>query len=544
MPPESITGNIVDVLHERIFPGKVEIEGGYIRSISREEGRVSDQYVLPGFVDAHVHIESSLLVPSEFARLTTVHGAVATVSDPHEIANVLGLPGIRFMLANAVHTPFTIAFGSPSCVPATHFETAGAEVSASDIATLFEREGLSYLSEMMNVPGVLARDAAVMEKIQLAHKLGLPVDGHAPGLRGEDARRYAAAGICTDHECQTREEALDKLTAGMKILLREGSAARNYDALHPLIASHPEQCMFCSDDKHPDSLASGHINALVQRSVALGHKVMNVLRIACVNPVLHYGLNVGLLRSGDPADFIVVNNLQEFSVQRTYCKGILVAEEGKALLSSAPTEPLNHFAATEKKVADFFLPADGATVRVIEAIDGQLFTRERQALAHIINGEITSDIEHDVLKITVVNRYADAPPAVALIKNFGLKRGALASSVAHDSHNIIAVGATNEDLCAAVNAVIRAQGGLAVAEENAVEVLPLPVAGLMSPENGYAIARRYSRLDARAKQLGSTLSAPFMTLSFMALLVIPELKLSDKGLFDSKEFRFAPLHVG
>ena len=547
MPAESITGNIVDVLHERIFPGRLEIEAGSVRSISQEEGRAHNQhaqYILPGFVDAHVHIESSLLVPSEFARLATVHGTVATVSDPHEIANVLGLAGVRFMLANAVHTPFSIAFGAPSCVPATHFETAGAQVSASDIARLFESEGLSYLSEMMNVPGVLARDPAVMEKIQLAHTLGLPVDGHAPGLRGPAAQQYAAGGICTDHECQTHEEALDKLAVGMKIILREGSAARNYAALHPLIASHPGQCMFCSDDQHPDSLSRGHINTLVQRSVALGYELMNVLHIACVNPVLHYGLNVGLLRRGDPADFIVVNNLQEFNVQRTYCKGSLVAEEGKALLSPVPTKPLNHFAAVEKRVADFFLPAGAATVRVIEAVDGQVFTRQGHVPAHSVNGEITSDIAHDVLKLAVVNRYTDTPPAVALVKNFGLQRGALASSVAHDSHNIVAVGTTNEELCAAVNAIIRVRGGLAVAEGNVVEVLPLPLAGLMSTDNGYVVAKQYSRLDARAKQLGSTLSAPFMALSFMALLVIPELKLSDKGLFSSTEFRFVPLHVG
>ncbi len=539
----SVSGNIVDIFQQTIFPGTVLIEGGRIRSITRQEGRRYDHYLLPGFVDAHVHIESSMLVPSEFARLATVHGTVAAVSDPHEIANVLGLTGVRFMLANAAQTPFEIAFGAPSCVPATPFETAGAELSASEIRQLFEQDGISYLSEVMNVPGVLAGEPEVREKIQIARELGLPIDGHAPGLRGDQARRYAGAGIATDHECCTLSEARDKLAAGMKILIREGSAAKNYEALHPLIDSHPDQCMFCSDDKHPDDLVSGHINELVRRSVALGYDVMKVLQIACVNPVLHYGLNVGLLRIGEPADLLVANNLREFAVQRTYCKGILVAEEGKALLPSVPVEPVNHFATSEKTVADFRLRESGSTARVIEAVDGQLMTLERHVPAPIRDGEIASDIERDILKIAVVNRYADTTPAVALIKNFGLKRGALAESVAHDSHNIVAVGTTDSELCAAVNAVIRAQGGIAAVEGNSVEVLPLPVAGLMSAEDGYKVAQRYYRLDAKAKQLGSTLWAPLMTLSFMALLVIPDLKLSDKGLFSGKEFHFVPLWV-
>ena len=539
----SVSGNIVDIFQQTIFPGTVLIEGGRIRSITRQEGRRYDHYLLPGFVDAHVHIESSMLVPSEFARLATVHGTVAAVSDPHEIANVLGLTGVRFMLANAAQTPFEIAFGAPSCVPATPFETAGAELSASEIRQLFEQDGISYLSEVMNVPGVLAGEPEVREKIQIARELGLPIDGHAPGLRGDQARRYAGAGIATDHECCTLSEARDKLAAGMKILIREGSAAKNYEALHPLTDSHPDQCMFCSDDKHPDDLVSGHINELVRRSVALGYDVMKVLQIACVNPVLHYGLNVGLLRIGEPADLLVANNLREFAVQRTYCKGILVAEEGKALLPSVPVEPVNHFATSEKTVADFRLRESGSTARVIEAVDGQLMTLERHVPAPIRDGEIASDIERDILKIAVVNRYADTTPAVALIKNFGLKRGALAESVAHDSHNIVAVGTTDSELCAAVNALIRAQGGIAAVEGNSVDVLPLPVAGLMSAEDGYKVAQRYYRLDAKAKQLGSTLWAPLMTLSFMALLVIPDLKLSDKGLFSGKEFHFVPLWV-
>ncbi len=539
----SISGNIVDVLNKTIFPGTLFISGQHIQAIHREDGQQYHQYILPGFVDAHVHIESSMLVPTEFARLATVHGTVATVSDPHEIANVLGVAGVRLMLANASQTPLEIAFGAPSCVPATQFETAGAAIAVEDIRQLFQQDGLSFLSEMMNVPGVVNENPEVMEKIRLAQVLGYPIDGHAPGVGGEALHKYVAAKITTDHECSTLAEALEKLALGVKILIREGSAAKNYTALHPLIDSHPNDCMFCSDDKHPDDLVKGHINQLVQRSVALGYEVMQVLQIACVNPVQHYNLNVGLLQVGDGADFIVVNNLQEFAVQSTYCQGMLVVKEGEPLLPSVPVTPINKFTAQEKLISDFHLPAVGATVRAIAVFDGQLITAEKHLPPHISNGEVTADLARDVLKIAVVNRYQNTPPAVALIQNFGLKRGAIASSVAHDSHNIVAVGTTDRELCAAVNAVIRVQGGIAVVEGDSVEVLPLPVAGLMSVADGYTVAQQYAHLDARAKDLGSQLSAPFMTLSFMALLVMPELKLSDKGLFNGKDFQFVPLWV-
>lgn len=538
-----LSGNIVDVLHRTILPGVVWMQMGRIAAIEHQPGLKSDQYILPGFIDAHIHIESSMLVPSEFARLATVHGTVATVSDPHEIANVLGMVGVRFMVANAAHTPMTIAFGAPACVPATNFETAGACLTADDICQLLQQDHLSYLSEMMNFPGVLANDPQVLAKIRVAQACGCPIDGHAPELRHEFARHYAAAGMSTDHECRTLEEALDKLALGMQILIREGSAAQNFAALHPLIASHPHQCMFCSDDRHPHDLVRGQINELVQRSVALGYDVMDVLQIACVNPVRHYGLKVGLLQVGDPADCIVVDNLQDFTVQSTYCKGILVAKQGQALLPTLPVPPINYFKATEKRVEDFRLPAEGEIVRVMTAIDGQLLTPETQLPAPIRNGEVIADVGEDILKIVVVNRYNNAPIAIGLIQNFGLKRGAMASSVAHDSHNIVAVGTTDAELCAVVNTVIRAQGGVAVAEGNAASILPLPIAGLMSAEDGYRIAYHYAHLNAWVQQLGCVLSAPFMTLSFMALLVIPELKLSDRGLFDSRNFEFVSLWV-
>jgi adenine deaminase len=539
----SLSGNIVDVLNKTIFPGTVLVAGQQIQAIRREDGQHYQQYILPGFVDAHVHLESSMLVPTEFARLATVHGTVATVSDPHEIANVLGVAGVHFMVANASQTPLKIAFGVPSCVPATEFETAGAAIALTEIRQLFQEDGLSFLSEMMNVPGVVNADPLVMEKIRLARELGYPIDGHAPGLTGEALRKYVNAQITTDHECSTLAEALEKLALGMKILIREGSAAKNYTALHPLIASHPNDCMFCSDDKHPNDLVKGHINQLVRRSVELGYEVMQVLQIACVNPVQHYQLNVGLLQVGDVADLIVVNNLQEFVVQSTYCQGRLVAKDGQSLLPSVSVTPINQFTAQEIFPSDLRLPALGKTIRAIAVEDGQLITTEKHFPAHINHGEVTADLTTDVLKIVVVNRYQNTPPTVALVHNFGLQRGAIATSVAHDSHNIVAVGTTDAELGAAINGVIRIRGGMAVAEGNSVEVLPLPVAGLMSAADGYTVAQQYAHLDARAKELGSQLSAPFMTLSFMALLVIPELKLSDRGLFNGTDFQFVSLWV-
>ncbi|MBE9259614.1 adenine deaminase [Dolichospermum sp. LEGE 00246] len=539
----TLSGNIVDVLHRRIFPGTIHITDGRIQTIVQDQGQYS-QYILPGFIDAHVHIESSMLVPTEFARLATVHGTVATVSDPHEIANVLGLEGVEFMVDNAAQTPLKIAFGFPACVPATEFETAGAKLTVNDFRQLV-KHGISYLSEVMNVPGVLADSPEMMDKIHLAQSLGLPIDGHAPGLSSTGLRKYATQ-ITTDHECSTLNEALEKLALGMKIQIREGSAAKNFDALHSLIDSHAADCMFCSDDKHPDDLVTGHINLLVKRAVALGHDVMNILEIACVNPVKHYNLDVGLLQIGDSADLIVVDNLQDFTVLATYCQGILTAKTGSTLLPFVPVKPINKFITTSKTPGDFAITAKGATVatvRVITVTDGQLITGEKCVPAHIENGEVIADLNADILKITVVNRYQDTPPTVALVQNFGLKRGAIASSVAHDSHNIVAVGTSDAEICAAVNAVISHQGGIAVAEDNVVHVLPLPVAGLMSDSDGYEVAKQYAELDNWAKQLGSKLTAPFMTLSFMALLVIPDLKLSDRGLFSGKEFRFVSLWI-
>ena len=543
----SISANIVDVVNREIFPGSITVTDTKITKITRTQEKY-DTYILPGFVDAHVHVESSMLVPSEFARLAVVHGTVATVSDPHEIGNVLGVAGIRYMIENGKKVPFKFYFGASSCVPATVFETAGAEITPDDIKELFEKDGLKYLSEMMNYPGVLFDDPVALEKIKIAHTLGRPVDGHAPGLRGDEAKKYISAGITTDHECFTLDEALDKVKYGMKILIREGSAAKNYNALHTLIKNYPSMVMFCSDDKHPNDLVAGHINQVVSRSVALKYDLFDVLGAACVNPVKHYGLEVGLLQQGDPADFIVVDDLTEFKVKQTYIDGNIVAVSGKSLIIKSEAKVINNFNASKKKPEDFALPAggyEGKQIRVIEALEGQLITNELHCTPKSINGNgnLVSDIENDVLKLAVVERYKNGPPAIAFIKNFGLKKGAIASCVAHDSHNIIAVGTSDADICNAVNAVIEAKGGISVTDGRWTETLPLPVAGIMSNEDGYIVAEKYSNIDSFAKELGSSLHAPYMTLSFMALLVIPQLKLSDKGLFDGKAFKFVDLKV-
>ena len=544
----SITGNLVDVHQKKIYPAEVIVENGRIKSIKEIHNSPPDSYrdtthtyILPGFIDAHVHIESSMLVPSEFARLAVVHGTVATVSDPHEIANVCGMKGVEFMIANGKTVPFKFHFGAPSCVPATNFETAGAVLDSNDVKKLLENDDIYYLSEMMNFPGVLNEDEEVMKKISAAHHLLKPVDGHAPGLRGDDAKKYIAAGITTDHECFTREEALDKLQNGMKVIIREGSAAKNFEALIDLLHEYPNQMMFCSDDKHPDSLVRGHINQLCARAVAKGIDLFKILQAACINPVHHYKMKVGLLNEGDAADLIVVKDLKTFEVLETYIDGRLVAENGKSKIESVKTGKINRFDCDPIKRDDLYIhrPAN-QEIQVIEALDGQLITnkysQDVDPLVEDDEYELASNTDIDILKIVVVNRYIHSKAAVAFIKNFGLKSGALASSVAHDSHNIVAVGANDESIRDAVNMIIEHKGGVSFVSDDTEMIVPLPVAGLMSNEDGYKVAEQYSLIDKAVKYAGCSLSAPFMTLSFMALLVIPHLKLSDLGLFDGDKF--------
>ncbi|HTN08148.1 adenine deaminase [Agriterribacter sp.] len=537
-----IKGRIVDVLRQTIYPGIIFTDGSKIQAIQEIENEDDRDlpFILPGFIDAHIHIESSMLVPSQFARLAVVHGTVATISDPHEIANVCGMEGVEYMINDGKKVPFHFFFGAPSCVPATVFETAGAELNADDVEKLLRKDEVKYLSEMMDFPGVLRRDAGVMKKIAAAQTLNKPVDGHAPGLRGGQAKQYIDAGISTDHECFTKAEALDKLQYGMHILVREGSAAKNFEALIDLLHDYPEKIMFCSDDKHPDSLVEGHINQLCARAASKGIDIYKILRAACINPVLHYRLDVGLLRAGDSADFILVKDLTSFEVLQTWVKGEWVADKGKSLVQPvANSGAINNFHCKKKTIQDFSFVETHALLPVIEALDGQLITN-KLLYEHPVS---VSDTGNDILKIVVVNRYTNAPVAKAFIKNFGLKKGAIASSVAHDSHNIVAVGTDDTAICHAVNMVIECKGGVSLwapspgSGEPINLILPLPVAGLMSTEDGYSVAARYAMMDKAAKALGSALSAPYMTLSFMALLVIPHLKLSDRGLFDGDTFR-------
>jgi adenine deaminase len=536
-----LTGNIVDIFNETIQFGNLTVIDNRISEIQiLGEEKTDFPYILPGFIDSHVHIESSMLVPSEFARLAVLHGTVATISDPHEIANVCGLAGVEYMINNGKTVPFKFHFGAPSCVPATRFETSGAEIDADGVKILLGNPDIFYLSEMMNFPGVLNADEEVMQKIAAAKLVNKPVDGHAPGLMGDDAANYIATGISTDHECFTAAEALNKLQHGMKILIREGSAAKNFDALIHLLHDHQDTMMFCSDDKHPDSLAASHINALCARAIAKGLPLFKVLKAACINPVLHYNMKVGLLRVGDPADFIVVNNLTQFDVLQTYIDGTLIADKGQSLINADTAVIINQFDCTEKNNSAFVYPYQGEKeIPVIEALDGQLITNKLSAIPKVVNDKIVSDPSNDLIKIVVVNRYHDAPVAISFIKNTGILKGAIASSVAHDSHNIVGIGVDDESLCKAINLIIGCKGGISAVNDSEEILLPLPVAGLMSNKNAFEVAEAYTSIDQFVKEnLGSTLSAPFMTLSFMALLVIPHLKLSDKGLFDGDRFSF------
>ena len=536
-----IKGQYIDIVSKRIFPAAISVQEGVISAI-QEIPAAPQNFILPGFIDSHVHIESSMLIPSAFARLAVIHGTIGTISDPHEIANVCGVEGVHYMINNGKKVPFHFFFGAPSCVPATTFETAGASINSEEVATLLDNKDIYYLSEMMNFPGVLFKDEEVMKKIKAAHAVGKPVDGHAPGLMGEDAQKYIEAGISTDHECFTIEEAVDKLSFGMKILIREGSAAKNFEALYELIDDHPNSVMLCSDDKHPDSLVLGHINQLCARAVAKGLNVFNVLKAACINPVVHYQLPTGMARVNDPANFIVIEDLTHFKVAQTYINGQLVAEKGQSLIQPIDEKIINQFNTTLIKVEDIQVdlgvyPTKENKIAVIEAIDGQLITNYLWEDPTITDGKIISDTNKDILKIVVYNRYHPAAPKMAFIRNFGFKHGAIASTVAHDSHNIIAVGVNDHEIVQAINAVIQEKGGISCVKEQELKVLGLPVAGLMSKDDPYMVAEAYSTIDAMAKSLGSNLGAPFMTLSFMALLVIPHLKLSDKGLFDGDRFK-------
>ncbi len=541
-PTFRLSGNIVDVIKERIYQGTIIVSNGLIENII-EEDTESDEYILPGLIDAHIHIESSMLTPAEFARIAVTHGTVATVSDPHEIANVLGIEGVEYMIENGKQVPFKFYFGAPSCVPATTFESSGAHLDAKDVEQLLKMDEVHYLSEMMNFPGVIYEDKEVMLKLNVARNYNKPVDGHAPGLSGEEIKKYIQSGISTDHECFTIGEAEEKISYGMKVQIREGSAAKNFETLIPLINTFPDKIMLCSDDKHPDDLVDGHINLVIKRAIKLGYDPLKLLKVCTYNPIKHYDLNVGLLQKGDAADMIIIDNFKNFTIKSTFIDGEHVAENGKSLLNPSPASTPNIFTASPLIDKDLEVNASGESIQVLKALDGQLITPKLTIKAKIENGIVISDTENDILKIVVLNRYKTASPAIGFVNGFGLKKGAIASTVAHDSHNIIAVGTNDQEITKAINLLIKTKGGISLIDGNFHLHLPLPVAGIMSNENGYKIAETYKALNKSAKKLGSPLHAPYMTLSFMALLVIPELKLSDQGLFDGTNFEFTSLFI-
>lgn len=568
-----ISGQIVDVVASRIFRGTIFIDNGKIKDII-EDDNDNSQIIMPGFVDSHVHIESSLLVPTEFARLVVPHGSVASVSDPHEIANVLGVDGVRYMIEVGKKSPFKFYFGAPSCVPATTFETAGATLKSNDIEELLSSDDIKYLGEMMNYPGVLFDDEEVSKKLEAAKRHGKPIDGHAPLLNGDELKKYCDAGISTDHECSSINEAKEKIHNGMKIQIREGSAANNFNALIDIIKDYPEMVMLCTDDAHPHELIKGHINMLVKKAIDMGYDIIDVIKSATINPVRHYNLEVGMLQKNDPADFIVIDNFKDFNILKTYIDGTLVAENGKSLLESIPVHTINNFVAEKVTAYDFIVRDEEKDINIIGAINGELLTeklvgrakrikstsqqdnettsRDAKTQGYIVKSltanvqsssfNLVSDVENDILKIAVINRYEKKEPAVAFIKGFGLKSGALASSVAHDSHNIIVIGCDDESMAMAANMIIENKGGFAVYDKDVKMCLPLPVAGIMTNEDAFKVADDYQKIKDLSKTLGSTLSDPFMTMEFMALLVIPKLKLSDKGLFDCEKFELISMY--
>jgi adenine deaminase len=534
-----IKANYVDIKNKIVFPAAITISGDRIISIEKVDEKFSS-YVLAGFIDSHIHIESSMLSPSEFARIAVMHGSVATLSDPHEIANVLGVEGIEFMLENANMVNFNFNFGVSPCVPATIFETSGATLDSNAVKELLQNPRLNHLSEVMAFPSVINNDEEILKKINYAKELNIPIDGHAPFLSGDDLKKYINSGISTDHEASSYDEAREKLDLGMKIQIREGSAAKNYEALSPLIESYSDMLMFCSDDKHPNDLLKGHINQLVIRSINKGYDLFDILKIACINPKEHYNLDVGGLEVGDKADFIEVRDLKSFKILRTFINGKIVYEDNQTKIKSIKIKPINNFHAKTTKADDFLFEHHCDQIEVIQAIDYELFTLEKKYHTHT-EGIFSSDTDKDILKISVLNRYEDSKPAVAFVNGFGLKRGAIASSVAHDSHNIIAVGCNDEDISKAINLLIESKGGISATDGKKSLHLPLKIAGIMSNGDAFEVAQKYDEIDLFVKEsLCSTLKAPFMTLSFMALLVIPEIKLSDKGLFDGREFHFIP----
>jgi adenine deaminase len=540
---KQVSGNIVDIHENKIYPGTILIDGEVIVEIIKNNNSYPN-YIIPGLIDAHVHIESSMLVPSEFAKIAIQHGTVATVSDPHEIGNVMGAEGVKFMIENGRETPLKFHWTVPSCVPATDFETSGARISVQEMKALFQYPEIVALAEMMNFPGVIYNSDEVMAKIALTKNLGYPIDGHAPGLLGNDLLKYIQAGISTDHECSTIEEAIEKINNGMKILIRNGSSAKNFHALAPLIDLYPQMVMLCCDDIHPEDLIQGHINIFLREGIKRKLNIFNLLRAASLNPINHYKLNVGSLQVNQKADFCVVNNLEQFDVTETWINGEQVYS--KITPHSTPTKSsktINNFCDYTIYPDDILVPNLHRNFKAIGILDGELLTHTLVVKNTQTGDIVNSDVDNDILKIVVVNRYQQAKPSVGFVNGFGLKSGAIASSVAHDSHNIIAIGTNDMDLISAIHRLIGTKGGIVAIDGTKELLLPLPIGGLMTTDTVENVAAYYLHLNQMVKSMGSNLNSPFMTMSFLALLVIPELKIGDKGLFDVTHFAFTPLFV-
>ena len=544
----NIKGHIVDVVRREIYDGELVVEGERIVEVRRcELGDGVWSYLLPGFIDSHVHIESSMMVPRKFARIAAIHGTTGVIADPHEIGNVLGVEGVDYMIRSGREAQLNFCFGAPSCVPAVggDIETSGAVIGADDIEKLMERDDIGYLAEMMNYPGVLSGDKEVLRKIEAARRNGKPVDGHAPGLTGRQRDMYTATGISTDHECSTIEEGRSCINAGMKVIIREGSAAKDYERLSPLIGESPNMVMLCTDDCHPDDFVRGHINSIVKRAIADGYDLWDILQVACVNPQKHYNQHWGLLQAGDPATYIMVDSLnQHFRVESTVIRGQEVFNYNASLPSEISpkgdedvyTQFPNRFMAKPITAADISIDIkSGDTVHVILASDGSLLTQHEKIL---LTGNPLTDMRYpwnEVQKIVVYNRYEpDAKPVVGLIRGFGIKCGAIAGSVAHDCHNIVAVGSNDEYLVRAINRVIEMKGGQVVVGPDEMLDIPLPIAGLMAPMSGHEIAFRTLLLHEMVRTIGCPMKSPFITMAFMCLPVIPEIKITDKHLMDTK----------
>jgi len=538
---KTLEGNIVDVRNRKIVKGRLLYNEKVLQILADNSVR-SNQYILPGLVDAHVHIESSMLTPLEYSKVALKHGVIGAVTDPHEIANVCGIDGVRFMIENAKASPMKILFGAPSCVPATQFETTGAKLDVTQLEELFRTNECSHLSEMMNFPGVIYNDEEVLAKITIAKKYRKIIDGHAPQLTGADLRKYVRSGIATDHECTSVHEALEKISLGMKIMLRNSSASKDFQTLITLIKTHPSEVMLCTDDCHPDELQRGYINRMVKDALLKGYDLFDVLTASTLTAVELYQMNVGLLQPGDPSDFIVVDNLIDFTVLATFINGEEVfSSETGGTVHTKKSATINQFYWNLVEANDLLVERKQSAYHVIQVIENSLLTNKLTVLTNPGEKYIQTDLEQDILKIVVLNRYQKAKPAVGFIKGFNLKRGAIAGTIAHDSHNIVAVGVHDSDLLFAIEQIQKAQGGLTVVDGTEVVLLPLPVAGLMSDKSCSDVARCYQELSNKARDLGSTLPAPFMTLAFMSLLVIPELKLGDQGLFDVTSFSFIDL---